>query len=300
MKWPHRTRSWNVLLAVILVLGMSSALSGTAPVSAQSGTATSSATPSNATPSVGEQVVVTINIDVSGVDDPDDALGSFTGSLDWDPAVLAYDSDSDILAGFTGFVNASQSSTGHIAFNGARAAGATGDVIVLTITFDVVGAAGTYSDLELSYSAMAAATTFADLLPILTVTDGRVDVLPPDYTLTIAANPVGGGTTNPAVGDHTYVDGTVVNVTAVAATGYTFGSWSGACTGTGACQVTMDADKSVTANFTLNTYTLTLNKTGTGSGTGISRAAGLDRGPTCAASSYSATAVALTAPAAPC
>ena len=79
------------------------------------------------------------------------------------------------------------------------------------------------------------------------------------YTLTTAVSPVGGGTTNPAVGPHTYAYGTVVAVTATPAAGYTFSSWSGACTGTGACSVTMDANKTVTANFTaLKRYMLYL------------------------------------------
>jgi uncharacterized repeat protein (TIGR02543 family) len=51
----------------------------------------------------------------------------------------------------------------------------------------------------------------------------------------------------------TYNCNTSVTLTATAATGSTFTGWSGAgCTGT--CTVTMDADKSVTANFDGHTY----------------------------------------------
>jgi hypothetical protein len=57
-----------LLLVVALVLG--SAMIGDAPVFAQTGTATSSATPSNATPSIGQQIVVTINTDMSDVAAP--------------------------------------------------------------------------------------------------------------------------------------------------------------------------------------------------------------------------------------
>jgi hypothetical protein len=71
----------------------------------------------------------------------------------------------------------------------------------------------------------------------------------PTRYLTTAVSPEGGGTTDPAVGVHSYADGSVVNVTATPASGYEFSSWSGACTGSGACSVTMDADKAVTAHF---------------------------------------------------
>ena len=74
---------------------------------------------------------MTINIDMSGVNSPDNNLGSFTGTLDWNPAVLAYNSDSGIPAGFTGVVNTSNVASGHITFNGANASGATGDITVI-------------------------------------------------------------------------------------------------------------------------------------------------------------------------
>jgi uncharacterized repeat protein (TIGR02543 family) len=50
-----------------------------------------------------------------------------------------------------------------------------------------------------------------------------------------------------------------VTVTAIASTGSTFTGWSGSgCSGTGTCTVTMDAARSVTANFTRNTYRIYL------------------------------------------
>jgi hypothetical protein len=136
----------------------------------------STAAPSDATPTVGQQIVVSINIDMSGVAAPDNKLGSFTGSLDWDPAILTYSSNSGLLGGFTGAVNTVNVATGHIAFNGANATGATGNVVVFQITFNAVGA-GT-STLNLEYTAMATAYTFTGLLPVLTVTDGQVVVSP--------------------------------------------------------------------------------------------------------------------------
>lgn len=49
---------------------------------------------------------------------------------------------------------------------------------------------------------------------------------------------------------HAYVDGTKVTLSATPAPGSTFAGWSGnACSGTGSCQVTLGADRTVTARF---------------------------------------------------
>ncbi len=172
MKSKQGLRILNFCVAILLVFG--NIMIARTPVFALSGTATSTATPSNPTPDVGDQITVDINIDVSGVAGSDNALGSYTGTLNWDPAILAYQSFSGAPpAGFTGVVNTASTGTGQIGFNGANASGAPGNTIVLTVTFNVVGA-GT-SALDLGISAMSAATTFVDLLPVLTVTDGSLD-----------------------------------------------------------------------------------------------------------------------------
>ena len=46
-----------------------------------------------------------------------------------------------------------------------------------------------------------------------------------------------------------------VTLTATAAAGSVFAGWSGACSGTGSCTLTMNSQKSVTANFTLSAAT---------------------------------------------
>ena len=228
--------------------------------------AESSAIPDNAAPAVGTQVVVRVQIDMTAVAAPHDYLGSFTGSLDWNPAVLQYVSNSGILNGFSGVVNDANAGTGQLAFNGAKADGASGAIDVLTITFNVVGA-GT-SALDLEYSAMAAATTFCNLLPGLTINDGEVVAAGGvQYMLTTDVDPEGAGWMTPWEGEHTYVEGTVINVTAYPYEGYEFDYWSGACTGSGACQVTMDADKSVTAHFAEIKYKLTMAVDPAGGGT---------------------------------
>ena len=71
-----------------------------------------------------------------------------------------------------------------------------------------------------------------------------------------------------------YSSGTPVQISATPASGYSFTSWT--VTGTGAstcagttnpCSVTMDSARTVTANFTVDSYLLTINTSGTGSGT---------------------------------
>ncbi len=125
-----------------------------------------------------------------------------------------------------------------------------------------------------------------------TVTMNAVKSVTATFTLntyTLTANPVGNGTiTSSPAGISCGVDcteiynhGTIVTLSQSAGIGSTFTGWSGACTGTGACMVTMDMAKSVTATFTLNTYALTVNALGTGSGTVTSTPAGISCGVDC-------------------
>jgi len=72
---------------------------------------------------------------------------------------------------------------------------------------------------------------------------------PPQCMLTIATGT--GGTTNPAPGSYLYDSGTQVSATATASSGYQFSGWSGDASGiTNPITITMDSDKSITANFT--------------------------------------------------
>jgi Divergent InlB B-repeat domain len=74
-------------------------------------------------------------------------------------------------------------------------------------------------------------------------------------TLTVAKNGNGNVTSSPvgincgADCSESYASGAAVTLTATAAGGSTFTGWSGACTGTATCAVTMNAAKSVTATF---------------------------------------------------
>jgi Divergent InlB B-repeat domain len=88
---------------------------------------------------------------------------------------------------------------------------------------------------------------------------------------------------------------TEVTLTATATTDSIFTGWSGACTGTGACVVMMNAAKAVTANFTVPTFVLTVNKVGGGTGTVTSTPAGINCGATCSFAFNNNTMVTLTA-----
>ena len=79
------------------------------------------------------------------------------------------------------------------------------------------------------------------------------------------------------------VNGTVT-LTADAGGSAVFSGWSGGgCSGTGACTVTMDAAKTVTATFESTLRTLSVTKAGTGSGFVSSSPAGIACGDACSA-----------------
>ena len=75
------------------------------------------------------------------------------------------------------------------------------------------------------------------------------------FTLTLAISGNGTGTVNPPICGSScsasFINGSIVALTATPAAGSTFAGWAGACTGTGICIVTMNGNKKVTANFQL-------------------------------------------------
>jgi len=69
------------------------------------------------------------------------------------------------------------------------------------------------------------------------------------YTLTMQVN--GSGSTTPTVGLHSHSEGTAVDITATPDSGWQFDSWTGdaADVDSATTTVTMDLDKTITANF---------------------------------------------------
>jgi hypothetical protein len=89
--------------------------------------------------------------------------------------------------------------------------------------------------------------------------------------------------------------GAQVTLTASAASGSVFSGWSGACSGTGQCNVTVSAATNVTATFaTQSSHTLTVNVSGSGMVT--SSPSGISCGTSCSASFASGAQVTLTRP----
>ncbi len=90
--------------------------------------------------------------------------------------------------------------------------------------------------------------------------------------------------------------GTVVNLTATPDAGSVFVGWTGACTGTGPCAVTVDAAKTVNAQFELApTFSVTVTKAGLGNGTVTSSPSGISCGATCSSAFAQNAVVTLTA-----
>ncbi len=104
-----------------------------------------------------------------------------------------------------------------------------------------------------------------------------VTTAPTTYTLTVNKQGTGSGTVTSSPSgiscgsdcSESYTSGTVVTLTASAASGSTFGGWGGDCSSCGTsttCSITMNSNKSCTATFsvTATTYTLTVTINGPG------------------------------------
>jgi len=201
--------------------------------------------------------------------------GSGTGIVTSDPAGIFCGNvcTSDFETGRTVTLNATPTNgSAFIGWTGSGCGG-TGPCVVSMGTDVTVTAT------------FAAASTFVTLTVIkLGFGDGTVSSDPsgiPACTATCTAN---------------FVPGTRVTLSATPNNGSTFAGWGGACDGMGACNVIMDANRTVTATFDppLNASRLTIQKTGTGSGRIASIPNGIDCGSRCVALFAQGTSVRLT------
>jgi hypothetical protein len=92
-----------------------------------------------------------------------------------------------------------------------------------------------------------------------------------------------------------FASGSTVTLSAAPDPGSVFAGWSGDCSGTGSCQLTMSQARSVTATFTPNTWGLTVSRQGAGTGLVSSSPAGISCGTSCQTSFASGSTVTLSA-----
>ena len=122
-------------------------------------------------------------------------------------------------------------------------------------------------------------------------------VTTPSLTITLAGTGQGtvtstpSGLSCPGTCTSTFGSGSIVTLNASPNPGTIFTGWSGACTGTGPCVVTLNGNTTVTATFT--TTTVTIHKIGSGLVT--SSPTGISCDPTCTAAFSPGTTITLTA-----
>ena len=135
-----------------------------------------------------------------------------------------------------------------------------GTVVPITATPDV-GSTFTSWTGDAGCAGIASHTIVVDANKTCTATFTAI----PTFVLTLLTDGTGTGV---VTGAGVYSDGTVVPITATADAGSSFTAWSGdaGCAGAAAHSITMDANKTCTATFTLITFDLTLLTDGTGTG----------------------------------
>ena len=141
-----------------------------------------------------------------------------------------------------------------------------GNTVTLTATPD---ATSTFTGWSGACTGTGECSVTADGAQSVTATFNRIT-----HGLSVGLAGTGGGTvtSTPAGIDcgatcaFAYVQGNTVTLTATPDATSTFTGWSGACTGTTDCVLTMDAARSATATFTRITYALAVSRNGTGGG----------------------------------
>jgi Divergent InlB B-repeat domain/RTX calcium-binding nonapeptide repeat (4 copies) len=129
---------------------------------------------------------------------------------------------------------------------------------------------------------------------------------PPTFSLAITTSGTGSGNISSSPGgincgsdcSEVYTQGTSVTLTVSPSSGSVFDGWSGACSGTGSCVLTMDAAKTANAAFTKVSYNLHVDRVfqGTGAtGTVTSAPTGINCGADCDQVYDHGTAITLTA-----
>jgi len=214
--------------------------------------------PASKTVSAGQ--TFTINVACT----PGQSIKSFELKVSFNPTLLQANavSEGTIFTGYTTFFNAGtiNNTAGTIVdVYGliVGAGGVTNPGSLVSFSFTARSASGT-STIGLSEVGVTNDTTY---VPV-TVTNGSVILR--EFTLGVTLDGSGSVAKNP--NQATYAYGAVVQLTATANSGWTFSSWSGNLSGsTNPASITMNGNRSVTAHFTQNQYTLTVTVDGSGS-----------------------------------
>ena len=122
------------------------------------------------------------------------------------------------------------------------------------------------SSVTMSWTAGSSSVWVIAAVPIIPGPTG------PTHDLTMAVDPSGGGTTFPTEdATYTYPENEVIDIEATPNVGYVFDSWTGdvADPNSTSTTVTMDTDKTVTANFVEQDYDLTMVVDPVGGGTTV-------------------------------
>jgi hypothetical protein len=242
------TRNLGLLLAVILL----AALAMPTHVGLASGTAVEVNSGDMITLAPGGSQS-DIPLTVSGIPDlgPDNGVGGFTFELSWDKDVIHVDTvDAATISGFSIFAGIPDNTTGTVTIAGYTTGNyLSGDVTLATLGISAVGNVGDSTSIEVTITDLGDKN--ANPIPATPVNaplQASGTVL--TYVLTMTIN--GSGSTTPAVGNHAYPAGRVVNISATPDADWQFVNWTGdiADPSSATTTVTLDAHKTVAANFT--------------------------------------------------
>ena len=212
-------------------------------------------TPDQPTYAYGEVVTLTATAD------PGWTFSAWSGDLGGtaNPATLVMDGDKAVTATFVMAaytLDVSIVGSGSVTITPDQPTYAYGEVVTLTATADPGWTFNAWSG-DLNGAAN----------PLTLVMDGDKAVtatfLADAYTL--AVDVIGSGSVTVTPSQPTYAYGEVVTLTATANPGWLFSGWSGDLSGPANTHVVvMNGDKSVTATFTAQSYTLDISVTGSG------------------------------------
>jgi hypothetical protein len=224
-----------------------------------SGNGTVTKNPDQATYPAGTEVTLTANAD------PGWTFSAWSGNLtgSTNPATITMDGNKTVTATFTQYqytltVNISPVGGGTVAKNPDQATYTYGTNVALTANANPGWTFSAWSGNLTGNANPATIIMDGNKMVTATFVEGEV------FTLTV--NTSGNGTVNKTPDQATYTPGTEVTLTANADPGWSFSAWSGNLTGsTNPATIIIDGNKTVTATFTQDQYTLTVNGIGGGS-----------------------------------